>query len=74
MKTRPRPQAVAGEYLLSVEGVMAKTQIGKTLLLALVRDGKFPQPRKVNARVVRWRGSDVDAWIRELPVELKGAA
>jgi predicted DNA-binding transcriptional regulator AlpA len=71
---KPGPRPVMNEYLLSPKDVMAKCQIGQTLLNELVREGRFPQPRQVNKRVLRWRGSDVDAWIRELPQDMQRSA
>lgn len=61
---KPRLVEPVGEYLLSIQGVMAKTQIGKTKLLELVKSGAFPQPKHIGASA-RWRGADVDSWIRE---------
>jgi predicted DNA-binding transcriptional regulator AlpA len=69
---KPRPQPViTGERLLSIQAVMAKCDISRTTLTELVKEGRFPQPRKVPGHdgLKRWRGSDVDAWIRELPMD-----
>lgn len=67
MKPTPMPRTsdqIVGEYLLSVEGVKAKVSLGKTTLMAMVAAGTFPQPKLIG-KVLRWRGSDVDGWIRD---------
>lgn len=56
---------VRGEYLLDLRGVMSKCALGKTTVAALVKAGEFPQPVTIAKKAVRWRGSDVDGWIRE---------
>lgn len=57
--------APTGEYMLSLNDVMLKTSLGKTKLLDLVRQGQFPQPKKIGTLTL-WRGSEVDGFIREL--------
>lgn len=72
----PPPQPsdrIVGEYLLSIHGVSAKVLIGKTKLMAMVKSGEFPQPQVIGA-VKRWRGADVDGWIREQFRSLKQTA
>jgi predicted DNA-binding transcriptional regulator AlpA len=73
---KPRPQPViTGERLLSIQAVMAKCDISRTTLTELVKDGKFPQPRKVEGTtLIRWRAADIDGWIRELPMDLQQTA
>lgn len=56
---------IQGEYMLSINDVMAKTSLGKTTVAELVKAGKFPQPKKIGTLTL-WRGSEVDAFIREL--------
>ena len=69
--SRPRTRRVVpltGERLLSIRAVMAKVDLGESLILSMVKDGSFPQPKRVSERVVRWVGSDVDRWITDLPI------
>lgn len=56
---------MTGEYLLSIEQVAAKVSLGETFIRQQVRAGAFPQPITLARKVVRWRGADIDAWIRE---------
>jgi prophage regulatory protein len=68
--TKPRLRRVipvGGERLLSLKAVMVKVELGKDLIHAKVKDGSFPQPRRVSEGCRRWVSSEVDAWIEELP-------
>jgi predicted DNA-binding transcriptional regulator AlpA len=70
---KPGPRPVVNEYLLSIQDCMAKTKISRTKLDELVKAGQFPQPRRIaGSSLQRWRGQDVDAWIKELPMALAG--
>ena len=47
--------------------VIDLTGLGKTAIYKQMNAGEFPRPRQVAARAVRWRASDIDAWIAALP-------
>lgn len=50
------------EVLLRLEAVMNRTGMKRAKLYAMVADGKFPQPMKIDNCAV-WIASDVDGWI-----------
>ena len=55
------------DRLLSMKEVRALTRLGETKVREMVDAGKFPRARQVGPRAVRWRMSDVAAWIESLP-------
>lgn len=58
---------VAGEHLLRLRDVTAKTGLGKTKIYSMLEDREFPRPVKLGGVAVRWKASEVDAWIASLP-------
>ena len=59
------------ERLLTATEVHTRLACSRTQLHYLTRDGKFPQPVKIG-RSIRWRESDVDAWIAALAADQAG--
>ena len=55
------------DRLVTMKEVRALTRLGETKLREMVDAGKFPRARQVGPRAVRWRMSDVEAWIESLP-------
>jgi prophage regulatory protein len=58
---------VPGDRLLRLREVEAKTGIGSTTIYRFMPEGKFPYPVRLGEGSVRWRESDIDRWIAELP-------
>ena len=38
-----------------------------TAIYKLMREGKFPEPLRIGTKAVRWRLSEVEAWVDALP-------
>ncbi|TSE18490.1 Prophage CP4-57 regulatory protein (AlpA) [Tepidimonas alkaliphilus] len=57
----------SGERLLSVRDVLALVRLSRSTWYELVRTGQAPRPLRVGARAVRWRASDLQAWLDRLP-------
>lgn len=55
--------------LLSIKTLTQAVCLGKSTILGKVREGKFPKPIKLGPRCTRWRESDIDEWIKNLPKE-----
>jgi len=55
--------------LLRGGDVIERLGISKSTLYAMVADGRFPGPIRVGTRAVRWRESDIDAWLAERAAE-----
>ncbi|MGA7873040.1 MAG: AlpA family phage regulatory protein [Candidatus Binatus sp.] len=57
------------ETLLSLEQVLQRLPIEgrphRVTLWRWINQGVFPQPLRLGLRKVRWRESDVDAWLAE---------
>ena len=59
------------ERLLRLPQVLDMIGLGKTTVYAMIKDGTFPQPRKIR-NVSLWVDSEVQEWIRsisEAPIE-----
>ncbi|HZF84173.1 MAG TPA: AlpA family phage regulatory protein [Burkholderiaceae bacterium] len=53
------------EAQVRLDTVIAMTGMGTTTIYKLMREGKFPQPVRRNARCVRWKASAVRAHLAE---------
>lgn len=54
----------AGEVLLRLPQVLAKTGRGRTAILDDVKAGRFPRPVKIGSAAM-WPASEVEAWIQD---------
>ena len=61
-----------GVRLLSALEVAERTGLTTVTLWKWAHSGKFPPARKVGTRNIAWLSSDVDEWIHNLPMQLKG--
>lgn len=55
------------ERLLKLKEVMAMTSLGSSTIYRRLRAGSFPTPLVLSEACVRWRESDLLAWIGSLP-------
>lgn len=55
-----------GERLLPLKDVELKTGIKRSTIYRRISAGTFPAPLSLGPGTVRWRLSDVDAWIESL--------
>lgn len=59
--------------LIRIDRVMALTQLSKSSIYKLVREGRFPQPTRLTLRASAWFEDEVFAWLearranRDLP-------
>ena len=56
------------DRLLRRRQVEEITGLSRSSIYRLMRDGKFPRPVKVGLAAVRWRASDITAWLESRPV------
>ena len=56
------------QEFLTVKQAAEMCGMGPTKLRELVKQGRFPKPVKLSSRWVRWRRTDIQKWIAELPV------
>ena len=52
------------ERLVDTKEVCRRTCLSRTSIWAMEKDGTFPRATRIG-RAVRWRPSEVNAWIRE---------
>lgn len=54
------------DRLLKLSDVTRKAGVGSTWIYDKMKVGAFPPPIRLGERCVRWRESDIDAWISGL--------
>lgn len=52
--------------LLREQVVLQIVPISRSTLWRLVKQGKFPQPRKASAGITVWKADEVERWIETL--------
>ena len=57
------------EILLRLPEVEAVVGVKKSKIYSLVQEGQFPAPVRLGPRSVRWRLTDVQAWIDGLKTD-----
>ena len=57
------------DRLLRRRDVERITGMSRASIYRLMQDGDFPRPVKIGATAVRWKESDIAAWIESLPVD-----
>lgn len=55
-----------GITLLKLNDVKEKTQLSKSTIYKWIEAGKFPAPKQLGDRCVRWASTDIDNWIMSL--------
>ncbi len=55
------------DRLLRLSEVLARCGLSRSSLDRMMRDGSFPEPLKVGVRAVRWRESEIEAWLGSRP-------
>ncbi len=56
------------DRLLRRRQVEEITSMSRSSIYRLMQDGEFPRPVKVGPSAVRWRASDITAWLESRPV------
>lgn len=51
------------DRFMTLREVRRLTALGKTTVYKLLKQGTFPRPLQVGERAVRWRASEVRAWM-----------
>jgi prophage regulatory protein len=55
------------DVLLRLSDVKEQTKLGSSTIYRRIKAGTFPRPRELGENCVRWRQSEVQAWIETLP-------
>ncbi len=53
--------------LLRLSEVVVLTGLSRSSIYRKMRDGSFPEPLKIGMRAVRWRKSEIEAWLAACP-------
>lgn len=56
----------AKSELVNEGGTIGLVNVSPAQLDRMVTEGRFPRPRKVGRRAVRWLGSDIRKWMQGL--------
>ncbi len=44
------------------------TSVSRSSIYRLIQNGEFPRPVRIGPAAVRWRASDITAWLESRPV------
>lgn len=55
------------DRFLKLKEVMARTSLGSSTIYRRMKEGTFPRPKQLSEACVRWRESDIERWMDELP-------
>lgn len=59
--------SIEGDRLLRIHEVCQMVGMSRSSVYRAMRKGTFPQSVRLGEKTVRWRNSDLDAWMRDLP-------
>ena len=57
------------DRLLRLRDVERITGMSRASIYRLMQDGDFPRPVKIGSTAIKWKQSDIAAWIESLPVD-----
>ena len=60
-------QKATTDRLVTRDEVERLTGLGRSHVYRAMREGRFPEPLRVGPKSVRWRLSEIEAWIASLP-------
>ena len=58
------------DRLLRRRQVEEITSMSRSSIYRLMQEGEFPRPVKIGPSAVRWRASDLTAWLESRPVAM----
>ena len=53
--------------LMTAKDVVNVTKLSRVSIYRAAKQGRFPCPVRIGARQIRWRSTDVQAWVNNLP-------
>ena len=56
------------DRMLRREEVQQRTGLSRSAIYRLMREGDFPVPHRIGQRAVRWRESELEAWLASRPL------
>ena len=67
IKCDVRMERLMTDKMLRIEEVMEITRLSRATIYRKMSKGQFPKPLKLGDRAVRWRQSEIEAWLASLP-------
>ncbi len=55
------------DRFLKLKEVMERTSLGSSTIYRRMKAGTFPKPKQLSEACVRWRESDIEKWMDDLP-------
>lgn len=55
--------------MMNVNEVMSMTQLGRTKIYYLEKQGNFPKRRKLGGKTIAWFYHEIQEWLRKLESE-----
>lgn len=55
-------------FYLDIKAVTEAVSLSRSVVLQLVRENKFPQPRQLSGRRVAWLAREVEEWAESRPL------
>ena len=59
---------MTAEYLIDRTEVEKRVGLTRSSIYDAMRKGKFPVPLRVGPKAVRWRASEIEAWVDSRPL------
>lgn len=59
------PQPLIERHIMRREEVERKTGFKRAHIYSLMKEGKFPQARRIGLRAVGWDSLEIEQWINE---------
>ena len=59
---------MATDYLIDRQEVERRVGLTRSTIYDAMRRGEFPLPLKVGPKAVRWRSSEIEAWVESRPL------
>ena len=60
------------ERLMKLDEVCRRVGLGKTMIYAMIKEGRFPRPYKISPFASRWSEQEVVAWIDDVKDGFEG--
>ncbi|WP_432481628.1 helix-turn-helix transcriptional regulator [Moraxella sp. ZY200743] len=63
MKVNNKEMPLVAGGLSKAKDILPLLPFGRTTLWRKCKDGKFPEPQRINASVTVWKNDEVNAWL-----------
>ena len=60
------------ERFVRIDEVCRRAGLGKTMIYAMIKDGRFPRPYKISPFAARWSEHELVAWIDDVKDGFEG--